>query len=171
MDSIKIDWSKPIEAVHTDGRVVSVETWGGVDSCGDCVTKPKIDGVEGIWCSDGTPWGVDYTGREAMKHWRLRNVAPATPTPTRTALEQRMEDLVRHSAVNASGYTQDEARAILAELEPVDGDLLEARKIAVSETVDTEWQEQMLAGKSDNNPRVVIALAAIKRGRALERGE
>jgi hypothetical protein len=179
MDSIKIDWSKPIEAVHADGRIVSVETWGGVDYSGDCVTKPKIDGVEGIWRSDGTPWGADYSGRETIKHWRLRNTPSATPT--RTALEQRMEDLVRRMADDKwdqsiyTGGILAEARAIVAELpEPVDGDLLEARKVFADwylKDGDKKRALQIHAGEYDKAPTLDMIKTALLRGRALERGE
>jgi hypothetical protein len=174
MDSIKIDWSKPIEAVHADGRIVSVETWGGVDYSGDCVTKPKIDGVEGIWRSDGTPWGADYSGRETIKHWRLRNTPSATPT--RTALEQRMEDLVRRMdgiVVPANTSVSEcfaEARAILAELEPVDVDLLIAREMALAAHPDIATTT-FVDGKADSSSAVQYRLEGIRRGRALERGE
>lgn len=92
-------------------------------------------------------------------------------TPTRTALEQRMEDLVRMVAGNnyASLDAQFEARAILAELEPVDGDLLIAREIgiAVARLPELDANE----GGYDSHDAVEAALEGIRRGRALERGE
>jgi len=67
----------------------------------------------------------------------------------------------------------EEARAIVAELpQPVDPDLLEARKIEY-DICDEQGidPEPALRGEWDDKPGVRGVLAAIKRGRALERGE
>lgn len=73
-----------------------------------------------------------------------------------------------------------EARAIVALLpEPVDADLVEAREMAIdlmSKTVIANGNPQaapeivrIREGKGDTNSYVVACLAAIRRGRALER--
>lgn len=62
---------------------------------------------------------------------------------------------------------RDEARAIVAELpEPVDPDLLEARGIAAK---FGQTSIPYANGNYDHYPMVVAALAAIKRGREMER--
>lgn len=109
-----------------------------------------------------------------------------TPTPTRTALEQRMEDLVRRIASVRDGcdgavYSfregvaaewEAEAVAIVAELpDPVDPDLIEARKISVGFKSGLKIEDEILAGKRDDEEAIQAILKAIQRGRALERGE
>lgn len=90
-------------------------------------------------------------------------------------IAKRMEALVRAMAgANVlSGFTHyDEAKAIVALLpKPVDADLVEARKLAVEHT--DGWGERraadILAGLCDDGVAVPAMLAAIRRGRALER--
>lgn len=66
-----IDWNKPIEAVHEDGRVISLEPnkahWP--DSEGDYATCSP-NGVPGLWGPNGNPWFQI----SASKGWRVRNV-------------------------------------------------------------------------------------------------
>ncbi|NYD88768.1 hypothetical protein [Sphingomonas melonis] len=63
----------------------------------------------------------------------------------------------------------DKARAIAALLpEPVDADLVEARRIAADHYGGNPW---IAEGECDEDKTVQIALAAIKRGRALEAGD
>lgn len=95
-------------------------------------------------------------------------------------LIDRMARLLRQQVDSLKHYSEDsvtdavkEARAIVAELpEPVDADLLEARKLACE---NSRWErncDQWRAteeGRQDHIPMVRAALAAIKRGRALER--
>lgn len=110
----KVDWSRPIEAAHEDGRVVAVTASyagpGYFDIHGhDEIFIAKSDG--------GT-----------RTRWRIHNVAQSyddtvqlpTPSPELTA---RMVALVRELANSRYGIAlADKARAIAAELEPVDGD-------------------------------------------------
>lgn len=107
-------------------------------------------------------------------------------------LINRMEAFVRDMAVKGFGCDPqttiymtagqfDEARAIVAELpQPVDPDLLEARAAAGDalagytngyQTYASGVINAVRTGNDDDHPTVVAALAAIKRGRALERGE
>lgn len=114
-------------------------------------------------------------------------------TPTLTALEQRMEDLVRRMAGNSligapyeegqivthSSEHYEEARAILTELEPVDTNLLEARRIVIKACrwfSTGEDQAKIVphieAGDWDNAAAGLVQdIVAALRGRALERGE
>jgi len=103
----------------------------------------------------------------SIKYIRLPANHPHYATPTRTALEQRMEDLVRAIAVVRKGHDThpgkwfgietelgDEARDILAELEPVSLDRVEAKRLAGIWAISEDTAYEILS-----------------RGRALERGE
>lgn len=59
-----IDWTKPIEAYHPDGRVVPQE----VEHMGE---EPWTVGsiAGGVWNKDGTPWEAP----EGEEDWRIRN--------------------------------------------------------------------------------------------------
>jgi len=146
----------------------------------------KVQGKRPEWLGDDEEFGWkgvndewtafnDWTANELMLRWnevsfiRLHAnhshyTKPATPT--RTALEQRMEDCLKSLASeDIRSHQSDgvqaaifEARAILAELEPVDPDLQIAREIADSFGLSPSLNLDPIA-------------AAIKRGRALERGE
>lgn len=118
-----VDWSRPIEAVHEDGRVVPVDLGGernNPDSQGDYYTIPSLrDGGPGIWRPDGTTWcGAD-------RGWRIRNVQPTTPERD-PALWDRMVALVRRMChvyvqTDRAEYPDyAEARAIVADLAPPD---------------------------------------------------
>ena len=129
------------------------------------------------WLSDGEPFRVwearsvgDLNGPCEGYYWNevTAIVLPAdhehykkAATPTRTALEQRMEDFVRRVAALPRIYEQEyqeataEARAIVAELpEPVSPDRLEAKRLAVIWVISEDAAYEILS-----------------RGRALERGE
>lgn len=168
-----VDWSRPIEAVHEDGRVVSVAleaTYPQPDRDGDYTLQiGSLDGND-VYRPDGSSWGGGK--------WLIRNVAddaqnlegPTTPELD-PALWNRMVALVRDLAGNKllNGRLANEARAIVADLpKPVDPDLIEARNL-VECTV--HWSPQtdrdLQSGKNDNTPEMKIALAAIKRGREL----
>jgi len=144
------------------------------------------DGIEPSKYVDARTFGLIDAIRLPANHPHYTKPA----TPTRTALEQRMEDLVRAIAVVRKGHDThpgkwfgietelgDEARAILAELEPVDIDLIEARKMTATPPSDYEHvndkirRGHWLNGVYDKDPMIQVALSAIKRGRALERGE
>jgi len=156
-----VDWSRPIEAVHEDGRVVAVHLGGedeNPDKQGDHYTLPSLNGdAPGIWQRDGTSW------MNADAGWRVRNV-PEHPTPTQYAPElvERMVALMK--AMTGKTYMQpehyEEARSIVSDLpQKVDPDLIEAReRLNLSFVPCTDEAE-------------ALALACIKRGRQLERGE
>lgn len=141
----KVDWSRPIEAVHEDGRVVAVTAVRADD--GDMITDQDLDGCRRSFRRD--------TGKSWLSHvhWRIRNVAqPEVPTPSPeltarmaevrdldaarkqdAAMWDRMVALVKRMAladkaeVDWMGTGQQEAyteaRAIAAELEPVDQEI------------------------------------------------
>lgn len=111
-----------------------------------------------------------------------RNMIPTLPDD----LNARMVALVKAMAVtetgepfsycsfNGFGITPSEAyakaRAIVAEMDPVDGDEREAQKLNDDSPYDLTGLDAEHAAR---NVRYIGAtiLAAIKRGRALERGE
>lgn len=172
-----VDWTKPIEAVHEDGRVVSAHVEDKPIDDMDSVGVRRADKVYMHVKQDGTYYSVGYGDG-----WRIRNVQPAVAKPAEidAALVERMVAALRLAADMGSMSHADDidaageaARAIVAELpEPVDADLLEARKLACE---NSRWErncDQWRAteeGRQDHIPMVRAALAGIKRGRALER--
>lgn len=89
--------------------------------------------------------------------------------------------VIGHQTFFVPAQVVQDARDALALLpEPVDGDLVEAREMAIdlmSKTVIANGNPQaapeivrIREGKGDTNSYVVACLAAIRRGRALERG-
>lgn len=159
---VAVDWSKPIEAVHVDGRVAPA-------------TLSPLDGIKWVHCGETSDDGVWFYGENGDVEWRgwtIRNVqTPEAATPAiDPALVERMVGLVRTAAawknsVVSEGYdnrlaeTANEARDILKALEPVDPE-----EAAVAEVLE-EWTNDY------NGTSKTLALAAIRRGRALERGE
>lgn len=176
--SRNVDYGMPIEAVCRDGSVIGAKVMGyDHDPCEPY--SVLIDGVAGTISgySDGLT-GLGFT---------IRNVAePVQPTAS-DDIAKRMEALVRKchaltdydhphpdapfigKAVTAEEeWLADEARAIVALLpEPVDADLVEARRIAAEHALEDFHREAVLEGVSDDAPAVKSVLAAIKRGREL----
>ena len=74
-DGVSIDWSKPIEAVHEDGRVVAV-TFVDRGGSGTFNVSPSLDGYIYSFCRDGSHISAS-TG------WRIRNVAQPSDDYTR----------------------------------------------------------------------------------------
>lgn len=74
---MSVDWTKPIEAYHTDGRVVTVE----LDN--DYSPQPDVDGDYNI--KDGLGIGVYYfypDGKaHSSKNWNIRNVVHIGDAP------------------------------------------------------------------------------------------
>lgn len=140
-----IDWTKPIEAVHVDGRVVPVELdpeYKGKQNQG-MYTLLDTPGENAFFTydSDGRSWVGD-------SDWTIRNRA-----------EPANDELAELRAF------KEAAIARFPELAPVDPDLLEAHEVA--EEFDwsrTDPQSAMWEGSASQ-----MALAAIKRGRELER--
>jgi len=175
-----IDWTAPIEAVHEDGTVKPVQLIKGYAT----PDKSGAYGVEGVGWDLGVsdtflPNGANEYPRSSS--WSIRNVlkseAVRTTDEQLTHYAERCKALVeRMAAMNpisevAMMHTSefDEARAIVASMVEVDGDLVEARKCAVP-FVDAITND-ILDGGYDSSSQVQAALAAIRRGRALERGE
>jgi len=175
----EIDWNAPLEAVHDDGRVVSVTKSRGWDRA-DADGEYRLDGIPE---SMHAPY-FSSTGRGDDPSWRIRNrtTKPANaPSPELVDKLRSMRDhldlarnRIRATAINFTGldeprsyeasYWANEADehvrnfdAILAELEPKpDADLELAREVAES-YLEAFYDRDEIAG---------VALAAIKRVRA-----
>jgi hypothetical protein len=78
-----IDWTKPIEAYHPDGRVVPQE----VERMGE---EPWTVGniAGGVWNKDGTPWEAP----EGEEDWRIRNRESDKPIQA-TGIDEMVEAL------------------------------------------------------------------------------
>lgn len=70
-DLSKVDWGKPIEAYHVDGRVVPMTMpYDGPDPAGDYYTDDVDDfDLPTVWLPNGRPW-LDAGSNEG---WRIRN--------------------------------------------------------------------------------------------------
>jgi len=181
-----IDWYKEIEAVHIDGRVMDVSLVG-YEPCSDGeMTRRIVPALE-----DGNVNWFNEDGSHRLGNWTIRNiiaVTTPTPTPDERAVSPELVERMRKLAyaVSQCHYADDEsnghgigsvfikeARAIVAALEPVDVDLVEARNVAIGQLESRDQSETFLRriseGDCDHYPEVRIAKAAIKRGRQLQR--
>lgn len=173
---VAVDWSKPIEAVH-ESNTVRRATAGFLGG------KPVVH-IHGI----GDNWYVQGNEVGGTK-WTIRNVQ--TPTPAiDPALVERMVTLVRgmreatkdnHTGKYAVAHNAyREARDIMDIIEPevpekIDEDLLTAREIALRYSLPAQLSSlssyNTNQGKFDDHQVMHALQAAIRRGRALERGE
>jgi len=139
-------------------------------------------------------WSND--GEEVKAGWRIRNVAQApetgstAPSPSEVGPEMQRAAVMQlaeaaaamNVALDGRGW-ETERRAILEGLkavrdagvllpEPVDADLVEARRVACESSRwtpgDEAWRN-VEQGRSDHIPMVRAALAGLKAGRALEK--
>jgi len=150
----------------------------------------KVDGKRPEWLKDGDVWqwriagyphfedGIAPSEYEKARTFGLiqairlpTNDARYDPTPTP---DERAVALIRKIAKGdwSPGYeTEAEARAIVAALEPVDPMLLEARKIVADQYGEggnvAHLRDQALSGEGDEWFHTKVALAALRRGRAL----
>lgn len=84
VEMLPVDWSKPIEAVHSNGQVISVTVRRADKDGSYCIDGPDKDWP--LWADDdGTVW---CTG------WRIRNVAsPNHPAATGSVREAALAAL------------------------------------------------------------------------------
>lgn len=164
-----IDWTKPIEAVHEDGRVVSASFTGGVASDGSVWVYGDFHDGSGHW----------FSQKGWAKHtpYRIRNVQQPE-TAYQHELVERMVAFIREMSVKGSGFSPetniymvasqfDEARAIVAELpKPIDPALTEARKLAADFLLHGHGSEGVLDGALDHTPLVQTLVKAFKAGEA-----
>lgn len=162
-----IDWNKPIETV--DGRKLLpangcdelVEGLAQPDTSGDRYFR-QDNGAVLIVRSDGTEWGASRTNVV------VRNVTPPeTPKPP---CYDRLVALVGLMA--ETGYDTgmvSEARAIMAELRPVDPVILKARELqlACSHDPDPDYVRYMNEGAYDQSDEVQRYVIAIRFGMTL----
>jgi hypothetical protein len=199
MDNGNIRWDQPIEAVHEDGRVQGVclrqdMSCSNPDGYGDYYTTGEFGGYDGIWRPNGASW----CGMTPL--WTIRNVAEAKAVEApethrqgtngvRTGVEaleryeglyERMAGLVREMASQSGPEPRfiERAKAIVRDLpEPVDPDLIECRNIGAeigkkhNPLIHIMNPQCWHDGQNDDTHKMELMLAAIKRGRALERGE
>jgi hypothetical protein len=188
---VSVDWSKPIEAIHTDGRVVPVRLIETDPSEPYTPRKisPRLTNPDAWWFQEDGLWDS-----RRPHDWRIRNVAQA-PETTRTAPSGGEVGPEVHSflvpklteaqarewvATNAPGAKADGLLAFLAEHsallpEPVDADLVEAREL-LAQRYETFGDNVNAAaarrGDWDNVDGYIPWLVkALARGRALAAGD
>lgn len=154
-----IDWNRKLEAVHADGRVLTLDR-RDTTKLNDLQWWVSIEGTNILVVGDSGFTGIG---------WTIRNVVPPTHTYTvrpedeagllasdplsRSTPDERAVALVKRMAKTGGGTMSAdyaEARAIVAALEPVDPDEAEVTKLL----------------QMDDTTRNIVRLA-IKRGRAL----
>lgn len=140
---MSIDWNGKLEAVHTDGRVKPVSLRGGAqpDHYGTYAIEHELEGRV-YFLKDGSG--------QYGKEWTIRN----TPTPDERAVAPELVERMRKLAEMVEGVKEqtvpswfpaiwDEARAIVAALEP--SDRTEAKRLADIWEIDAEAAYQILA--------------------------
>lgn len=165
---MEVDFSKPLEAVHSDGRIGTVEP----HAIGFTIEKPAyagiagtmyIDAYKGGWRSDGSPM-------DSRNPWTIRNTQPKSP-PIPDDIAARAMAVVRMAAKGQCAVIT--ARAILSDLEPVSADVLTAREIVAQVHIANGYSNHdrtdLDAGKLDNESPMRIALAAIAKGRQMQK--
>lgn len=162
-----VDWDLPIEAYHINGTVLAVTKSCGPDGDGDYGISPPINGRD-CFKENGDRYKV-------KDGWRIRNTQPKSP-PIPDDIAARAVGLVRRMSVRyPTGPLPDDyadARAILSDLEPVSVDLLAAREcvvMAYEKMGRKDLAIQAHAGQMDNRLRVQAALAAIAKGRQMQK--
>lgn len=170
----EINWREPIEAVTAQGTAVVAHVIGAH-------ANGWLVFIAGWTCAvvaflDGTI---------INSQWRIRNVAQAPETgPTAPSggevgseVVERALELVR-DLVSADRFYIDALAKRAAEIvallpEPVDADLVEARKLAASliEHHSPVMAAQIAAGHGDDYAPLKHVLAGLKAGRSLEKGE
>ncbi len=182
-DLSKVDWGKPIEAwnpITNETVPMQLEEFVGSSPVTEDCPDPS---------TSNTWWRQDGANRCVGSPWRIRNVVkhvqPDIGILMTDPIAKRMEALeailqslaffyagaergsVTSFTVNGQ-LVRDIEDAIVALLpEPVDADLVEARKVVRENNRMASYNYE--DGSFDATPIVQCALAAIRRGRALER--
>jgi hypothetical protein len=160
----RIDWSRPIEAVHENGRVERIEPTT-LPSQNNMHYAGRVGAGKFAFAKDGYPLS-------ALCPWRIRNVAEPHYASVHSSgvpdvLVERMAAVVRWYASGGPGRTFDglspyaEAKAIVALLPgPVDPDEAEAERII---------RDLILCNDDDITHRRVkrLLVDAVRAGRAL----
>lgn len=128
-------------------------------NCTITAISPRFDGRMGYMLTDPHPeFGDGWIAEDELDL--------VAPTPESKALSL-LRKIVDHGGGYANTYA--DAKAILDEVDPVDGDIAEARKICASFWLADEMRNKTMAGEIDDGKSVQAVLQAIKRGRELER--
>lgn len=190
-----VAWDQPIEAVHEDGRVepaslVPEYEYDRPHRDGTYAVDAHAVGRENTFYADGTcemsgsPWrirNVTPTQQDAISGSQDARTAPSDGSGYPDGLKERIEALVRDLADHdrfveigsALWPLIVEARMLKPLLpEPVDPDEALARQMVIDEDIErTGKQRQAIADGNAGQRKVALVLAAIRRGRALEKGD
>jgi hypothetical protein len=155
-----VDWTKPIEAVHEDGRVVSASFQGGVASDGYLWVYGDFHDGLGHWFSQ--------KGRASHTPYHIRNVETAKPAISDDLVE-RMVALVRQLQSNycmsVPPEVFSEAAAIVAELpQPTDPAIAEARRLCREFMMGAHGTEGLEDGDLDHTPLMQTMIKAVRWG-------
>lgn len=158
----KIDWGGELEAYHEDGRVVPVELdkdYENPDSSGmyTLLDEPSEDGWY-VFKGSGKSW-ID----DSRSGWRIRNRQPTPPTGRLARLEAFVAR-VAQGGLLAVGF-QDEAKALVAELNPVDPDVLTARRLAAECQIGEYYATAYEEGDKDDSPEILAIVEALRQAR------
>jgi hypothetical protein len=169
----KIDWDRPLEAYHEDGR------------CAPASIVRYCDG-DYLVHSDAMPedgdWYFDKEGMFDFDGWRVRNVTEpkADIEAWAYSIVSDLEDAEVHETYGYTRLRDAFARYVMTKEEaPVDPDLIAAREVVCGYHHDkhpeSPWHvghaEIVRSGRLDNMLDVQAAYHGIKRGRILEQGE
>jgi len=113
----EIDWSKPLEAVHEDGRVVAVEHLEPGSVRTEWSIRPKLDTWYHVFMPDGR-------SVSPVSGWRIRNVQPSTPSPDPQLYQEMVELIERVARADNGGFAMSgcigDARSLAKRLKPED---------------------------------------------------
>lgn len=143
--------------------------WGnyyGMEKGGVHAIRLPADHPHYAWQASGHSLGNNNLGTNDVPT-PPQGIAPEVVTLTGEQANMLRKLLAWVKAV--PGPFADEAAACLAMMEPVDGDLLEARRIAADHVPFAA--EKLLSGQEDGTASIKAVLAAIKRGRSLAAGD
>lgn len=160
----EIDWNDELEAYHKDGRVVAMTlnpAASDVKATRMTMSAPDPEQSNVYWEEDGRDC-VYGSG------WRIRN-RQSTPSTDRLARLEAFVARVSEGGLLAVGF-HEEAKALVAELNPVDPLLIKARRIALDEWQpsawdDKEWEKRVMAGDEDEDRAVRSAYSALRQAR------
>lgn len=162
-----VDWSKPLEAVHADGRIVPVEMTRGPYGDGWYDITPHLPNEYGVLGH----WTFKRDGSHPWAQWTIRNVADKPAWRTSDEQIDRMDALLQKIAASKSVSIWErhqwwhEARAILAAREPVDPDIAIAAQICDRSPYDLTGLNEPRTATTNAQIREAV-LAGIKYGRA-----
>ena len=163
--------------MHEDGRVVPMKVaqlnagaWGRNNHWLKTADGRRFPGGPGSHTCEWAHNGGDLPNAPG---WRIRNVTQPTPqADTKPDLTARAPCMTISEVREMVAKGEDAVIATMLERgyalpEPVDEDLVEARKLAHGFVGELPRWQGILEGKHDSSPAITQLMAAIKRGRAL----